>query len=79
MTNIQYIINNLRNIIDSIEYLKKSDYDKLSTEIDFLEQDILYRDEYQDYINDIDEYNEIDENEDFYNYYSYNYKDKGAL
>lgn len=67
MTNIQYIINNLRNIIDSIEYLKKSDYDKLSTEIDFLEQDILYRDEYQDYINDIDEYNEIDENEDFYN------------
>ena len=67
MTNIQYIINNLRNIIDSIEYLKKSDYDKLSTEIDFLEQDILYRDEYQDYINDIDEYNEIDENEYFYN------------
>ena len=67
MTNIQYIINNLRNIIDSIEYLKKSDYDKLSNEIDFLEQDILYRDEYQDYINDIDEYNEIDENEDFYN------------
>lgn len=67
MTSIQYIINNLRNIIDSIEYLKKSDYDKLSTEIDFLEQDILYRDEYQDYINDIDEYNEIDENEDFYN------------
>lgn len=67
MTNIQYIINNLRNIIDSIEYLKKSDYDKLSTEIDFLEQDILYRDEYQDYINNIDEYNEIDENEDFYN------------
>ena len=39
MTNIQYIINSLRNNLDSIDYLKKADYDKLSIGLDSLEQE----------------------------------------
>lgn len=65
MTNIQYIINSLRNNLDSIDYLKKADYDKLSIGLDSLEQEILYREDFNDYVNDIDDYNSI-EDEDVY-------------
>lgn len=65
MTNIQYIINNLRNNLDSIDYLKKADYDKLSIGLDSLEQELLYREDFSDYVNDIDDYNSI-EDEDIY-------------
>ena len=65
MTNIQYIINILRNNLDSIDYLKKADYDKLSIGLDSLEQELLYRDDFNDYVNDIDDYNSI-EDEDVY-------------
>lgn len=65
MTNIQYIINNLRNTLDSIEYLEKKDYDKISLSLDSLEQELLYRDDFNDYVNDIDDYNSI-EDEDVY-------------
>ena len=65
MTNIQYIINSLRNNLDSIDYLKKADYDKLSIGLDSLEQELLYRDDFNDYVNDIDDYNSI-EDEDVY-------------
>lgn len=65
MTNIQYIINNLRNNLDSIDYLKKADYDKLSIGLDSLEQELLYREDFNDYVNDIDDYNSI-EDEDIY-------------
>ena len=66
MTNIQYIINSLRNNLDSIDYLKKADYDKLSIGLDSLEQELLYREDFNDYVNDIDDYNSI-EDEDIYN------------
>lgn len=60
---IQTTIDRLRDIIDNIEYLKTSDYDKICSEIDNLEQEILYREEYSDYIQD-----EADDNyEDLYN------------
>lgn len=65
MTNIQYIINSLRNNLDSIDYLKKADYDKLSIGLDSLEQELLYREDFSDYVNDIDDYNSI-EDEDIY-------------
>ena len=65
MTNIQYIINSLRNNLDSIDYLKKADYDKLSIGLDSLEQELLYREDFSDYVNDIDDYNSI-EDEDVY-------------
>ena len=65
MTNIQYIINSLRNNLDSIDYLKKADYDKLSLGLDSLEQELLYREDFNDYVNDIDDYNSI-EDEDIY-------------
>ena len=65
MTNIQYIINSLRNNLDSIDYLKKADYDKLSIGLDSLEQELLYREDFNDYVNDIDDYNSI-EDEDVY-------------
>ena len=65
MTNIQYIINSLRNNLDSIDYLKKTDYDKLSIGLDSLEQELLYREDFSDYVNDIDDYNSI-EDEDIY-------------
>lgn len=65
MTNIQYIINSLRNNLDSIDYLKKADYDKLSIGLDSLEQELLYREDFNDYVNDIDDYNSI-EDEDIY-------------
>ena len=65
MTNIQYIINSLRNNLDSIDYLKKTDYDKLSIGLDSLEQELLYREDFNDYVNDIDDYNSI-EDEDVY-------------
>ena len=65
MTNIQYIINSLRNNLDSIDSLKKADYDKLSIGLDSLEQELLYREDFNDYVNDIDDYNSI-EDEDIY-------------
>ena len=65
MTNIQYIINSLRNNLDSIDCLKKADYDKLSIGLDSLEQELLYREDFNDYVNDIDDYNSI-EDEDIY-------------
>lgn len=65
MTNIQYIINSLRNNLDNIDYLKKADYDKLSIGLDSLEQELLYREDFSDYVNDIDDYNSI-EDEDIY-------------
>ena len=65
MTNIQYIINSLRNNLDNIDYLKKADYDKLSIGLDSLEQELLYREDFNDYVNDIDDYNSI-EDEDIY-------------
>lgn len=66
MTNIQYIINNLRNTLDSIEYLEKKDYDKISLSLDSLEQELLYRDDFNDYTNSIEDFNDIDD-EDIYN------------
>ena len=66
MTNIQYIINNLRNTLDSIEYLEKKDYDKISLSLDSLEQELLYRDDFEDYTNSIEDFNDIDD-EDIYN------------
>lgn len=65
MTNIQYIINNLRNTLDSIEYLEKKDYDKISLSLDSLEQELLYRDDFNDYTNSIEDFNDIDD-EDIY-------------
>lgn len=71
MLNIQYIINNLRNTIDAMDYIQTSDYDKLTSNIDALERELQYKDEYEEYANELRLTNELDEiderDEDLYN------------